>query len=337
MLEIPKNGINYYRLKARNNWAIEEIIKFEELIKNINNPDELKDILNTIYDYRLRFNQVISLNKSQMHKLGLRNLMDTNIYRNRSISEILEEHSNILKEKNLTIPSKEEDFIIINRINNIKYLSQKYLGKKFTKDSIEPELKSSNDDLIAIVYNTVKEIKNFLLNDSQLYSLIVLLEKKINRGKIIQILTGEGKTIIINCLAIIMVLKGHKVDLVTSTPQLAKRDCEQLQSLCSKFDISVSHNIKEDSLKYIKDVKKFKNEVYSNDIVYGTTLEYQSDILSDDYKLLNYRNKRSFDVIIIDEIDCMMVDQYNHKTMLCTSMPYYGKLLHYFTIIMGLL
>ena len=71
------------------------------------------------------------------------------------------------------------------------------------------------------------------------------MNKKQHRGKIAQILTGEGKTIIINCLAIILALKGHKVDIVTSNPILAIRDSEESEELYNYFGISVSNNVNE--------------------------------------------------------------------------------------------
>lgn len=119
-----------------------------------------------------------------------------------------------------------------------------------------------------------------------------------------------------------MVLKGHKVDIVTSNPVLAKRDSENSEKLFKKFDITIAHNIKDESMIYISDIKKFKKRVYESDVVYGTTLEFQSDILQDEYRLFDYRNNRNFDIVIIDEIDCMLVDQYQHKTLLCNSMPF---------------
>ena len=81
---------------------------------------------------------------------------------------------------------------------------------------ISEDLKSSEDDLIAIIMSNLKKVSNIKLRDSQLYSLIILLDKDKNKGRIIQVYTGEGKTLIILCLAAILVFQGHKVDVICS-------------------------------------------------------------------------------------------------------------------------
>lgn len=116
----------------------------------------------------------------------------------------------------------------------------------------------------------------------------------------------------------ILVLKGHIVDIVTSNPFLAIRDEEKSKELFNKFDISVAHNINSNNFITLKS----QIDIYSSDVIFGTTLEYQGDILRDEYKLIKIRNNRKFDVVIVDEIDCMLVDQYNHSTLLSTKIPF---------------
>ena len=87
----------------------------------------------------------------------------------------------LLKEKEIPIPSEREDLEIIKRVNKIKQLSQIYLGQIITKENISPDLISKDDDLIAIINNVIKEVKGYSLRDSQIYSLIILLEKKKQR------------------------------------------------------------------------------------------------------------------------------------------------------------
>ena len=72
---------------------------------------------------------------------------------------------------------------------------------------------------------------------------------------------------------------------------------------------------------------------YTKDIVYGTTFEYQGDILDDEYKLSGIRNNRGFDVVIVDEIDSMLIDEYASKTRLASSNPFLEK----YTVLLQLL
>ena len=73
-------------------------------------------------------------------------------------------------------------------------------------------------------------------------------------------MTGERKTLIINCLAIILVLQRHKVDIVTSNQKLAKRNEKETERLYVYFGISVDHIVKEE-------LTPLKNPFYILDIV----------------------------------------------------------------------
>ena len=298
--------------------------KFQILKKKIENQnldsEQINECLNTIYEYNLSFKDIDNFDYRELHKKGINNFFNGKS-QNRNIEELVKAHIELLKEKELPIPSETEDIEIIKRINNIKQLSQIYLGQKITKENISPDLKSKDDDLIAIINNVIKEVKGYSLRDSQIYSLIILLDKKKNKGKIAQILTGEGKTIIINCLTIIMVLKGHKVDIVTSNPILAKRDAEESEEIYKKFEITVGNNIEDGANLF----NSYEKQCYTKDVVYGTTFEYQADILRDEYELINVRNKRPFDIVIVDEIDSMLIDEYARKTQLSSSKPFLEK------------
>ena len=118
-----------------------------------------------------------------------------------------------------------------------------------------------------------------------------------------------------------MVLKGHKVDIVTSNPILTKRDAEESEEIYKKFDITVGNNIEDGANLF----NSYEKQCYTKDVVYGTTFEYQADILRDEYELINVRNKRPFDIVIVDEIDSMLIDEYARKTQLSSSKPFLEK------------
>ena len=336
MLGLTNNEINYYQLYNINKWTSEEISKFEKM-KEIINPKDFNDCLNTIYEYKLPFNKINSLNKENLHKIGIKSFYK-DAY-NRNIDELLKEHELILKEKGIIQKNKNLDCSISQRVKKIKQLSNNFknnsniITKKTINETKNIYLKEDNDALIAIINNAIKSQFGYELRDSQIYSLLILLDKDKERGKIVQILTGEGKTLIINCLAIIMVLKGHKVDIVTSNPILAKRDSKESKKLYDYFGISVGDNI--DKEEMINLWLEEKNEVYKKDIIYGTTLEYQGDILDDEYNLSGIRNNRGFDIVIVDEIDSMLIDEYASKTRLATHKPFLEKYSIFLQILWG--
>ena len=335
MLELPNEEINYYQLYKYNNWSQKEISKLIEF-KNNNNLEDFNDCLKTIYEYKLQFNQLTSFKEEDLHRIGINNLYKNN--KDREIEDILKEHEELLKEKGMSINSKY-DGIISKKIKKIKKLSIYYDNIKQTKELINEKNKNSiylknkdNEDLIALVNAGIKQIKNYELNESQLYSLLVLLDKNPNKGKIVQILSGEGKAIIINCFAIIMVLKGHKVDIVTTNKLLAKKDLEESLELYNFFGISVGHNVEEECNESKRKIYKLFNDedCYTKDVLYGTTFDYQRDILEDEYKLNGIRRKRNFDIVIVDEIDCMLIDKFSrisNSTPFCEKYSIFLQLL----------
>ena len=325
MLELSPNEINEYQLYKINKWTKEEIIQFKKLIEK-NDIDDIDNILKTIYEYKIPFNSITSLDSEQLHRIGIKNFFNK-INNSRKIKELLREHNEILKEKQLPLNSNQENLSISQKVDNINELTRHYSYTKITKQNIPEDLKYKNEDLIAIVNNAIIKIKHFPLRDSQIYSLLVLLNKRQNRGKIAQILTGEGKTLIIISLAIIMVLKGHKVDIVTSNPLLARRDSDESKELFEYFGITVDNNIKSSETLQIfkKLMNEEKDDVYTKDVIYGTTFEYQGDILNDEYELSGKRRNRGFDIVIVDEIDSMLIDEYASKTRLAKSKPFLEK------------
>ena len=197
--------------------------------------------------------------------------------------------------------SNDKDEQIINRVNNIKNLYKSYMNQDINKENIPANLKNSEDDLIAIVMCNLKKSLNIILRDSQLYSLIILLGKNIDKGRIIQVFSGEGKTIITHCLAAVLVFQGHKVDIICGDPHIAKRDSKEAKKILEHLKISVAHNI------------KVENDCYKKDILYGSIDKFQGGIMRDGYQLNGERQNREFDIVLLDEIECMFLDKKSNK------------------------
>lgn len=149
--------------------------------------------------------------------------------------------------------------------------------------------------------------------DIQILALLILYKTQDSMGRLVQINTSEGKTIIIAMLAIIKVLEGHKVDIITSSTELARPQSKQQEKFFSLFGISIIHNCPED----LQDTK----ERYKSDVVYGSAGNFQGDLLRDEFSKLGTRSNRKYDVAIIDEVDSMLIDDKSHIVMLSTTIP----------------
>ncbi|CAF3715511.1 unnamed protein product [Rotaria sp. Silwood1] len=132
-----------------------------------------------------------------------------------------------------------------------------------------------------------------------------------NIARLAQIKTGEGKSVIIAMFAAIKALNGHKVDIVTTSPLLAKRDAENKQPFYRMLNLTVGENSGTSSTK----------PCYKNDIVYGDVNEFQFDILRDEYSLLGTRCGRPFDIAIVDEVDSMLIDDNSKICRLSGKIP----------------
>ncbi len=140
------------------------------------------------------------------------------------------------------------------------------------------------------------------MNDAQILSCIIILNKKKDQGRLIQVATGEGKSIIVSVLAIKNCLQGKKVDIVTSSSVLAERDAKSKSHLFALFELTCSDN--NDKSIYIKGAK----DCYKKNIVYGDSAQFQFDILRDEYYLLDTIASRKSEIVIVDEVDSMLID-----------------------------
>jgi superfamily II DNA/RNA helicase len=121
---------------------------------------------------------------------------------------------------------------------------------------------------------------------------------------LLQVKTGEGKSLITAMLAATQVLLNKKpVDVITSSSVLAKRDAntEGQRDFYNMLGISCGHNC-------TKQYQGFK-ECYSSDVVYGDSLSFQSDYLRTVFKGDGLRGERAFASVIVDEVDSMLIDE----------------------------
>ncbi|XP_026209329.1 protein translocase subunit SecA-like [Anabas testudineus] len=139
---------------------------------------------------------------------------------------------------------------------------------------------------------------------------IMALSKK---GRLIQVGTGEGKSCIVAMFAAFRALRGETVDIMSSSPVLAKRDSEEWKRFYEHLKISVDCNAN----KQDQDLKK----CYECQVVYGTVEEFAGDWLRQHFHRKDIFGKRKLQCAIVDEVDSLMLDKGLHVVYLSSDVP----------------
>ncbi|XP_069482533.1 uncharacterized protein [Ambystoma mexicanum] len=167
-------------------------------------------------------------------------------------------------------------------------------------------------DTTTIIKESGEKIEGYFPRMTQLASVLTLLLSKDSEcnGCLLEIFTGEGKSSIVAMLALIHAIRGKKVDVITSSPVLARRDQEEWSKLYKMFNVSCSV-VPPPALDECTDSKQRDRtikEAYTADIAYGTIGNFAADILRQEFEKVNTRRDRTFDIAIVDEVDYMTLD-----------------------------
>ncbi len=177
------------------------------------------------------------------------------------------------------------------------------------KDLQEKTLLEVLPESFAITREASKRILKMRHFDVQLIGGMVL-----NDGKIAEMKTGEGKTLVATLAVALNAMKGESVFVVTVNDYLAHRDSKEMEPLYQFLGYSVgtiTASVRDDDERL---------EIYSKDIVYGTNNEFGFDYLRDNMKYsLEHKVQKSHAFAIVDEVDSILIDE--ARTPLIISGP----------------
>ncbi|QCD52402.1 preprotein translocase subunit SecA [Campylobacter sp. RM16192] len=207
------------------------------------------------------------------------------------------------------------------RVKDINALESKYqamndeeLKGSFNelRSAIQDGSKTLDDvlnDVFAIVRETSKRTLNMRHFDVQLIGGMVL-----NDGRIAEMKTGEGKTLVASLPVVLNAMTGKGVHVVTVNDYLAKRDATQMGEIYNFLGLSVGVVL---GGEYDDEVRK---AAYASDITYGTNNEFGFDYLRDNMKM-EFKDKvqREHNFVIVDEVDSILIDE--ARTPLIISGP----------------
>src|SRR5438132_12456138 len=195
---------------------------------------------------------------------------------------------------------------VVAKINElepqISRLSNEQLPVKTAEFKQRFENGESLEDLLPDAFAVVREAGKRALNmrhfDVQLIGGVVL-----HQGRIAEMKTGEGKTLVATLPAYLNALDGKGVHIVTVNDYLAKRDSEWMGRLYKFLGLSVGviqHGLDDDEPR----------ESYGSDITYGTNNEFGFDYLRDNMKFdLSECVQRPHHYAIVDEVDSILIDE----------------------------
>ncbi len=233
-----------------------------------------------------------------------------------------------------------------NRSQMIKAIVNKIMGTKNEKElkaykkklvlvnALEPKYEAMNDDELKAAFNALRAevIDGRTLDDALFESFAITREASkralgmrhhdvqiiggmvLNDGKIAEMKTGEGKTLVATLSVILNAMRGEGVHIITVNDYLAKRDATEMGVLYNFLGFSVGAILSDE------DDEEVKKEAYDADITYGTNNEYGFDYLRDNMKYSQKSQvQRSHHFAIVDEVDSILIDE--ARTPLIISGP----------------
>ena len=183
-----------------------------------------------------------------------------------------------------------------------KALSEQELKAKTKEFRERLQRGETLDDLLPEAFATVREASSRVLGLRHFY-VQILGGIILHQGRISEMKTGEGKTLVSTLPAYLNALTGDGVHIVTVNDYLAKRDSEWMGKVFKYLGLSVGliiHDVENEDRK----------EAYNADITYGTNNEFGFDYLRDNMVIYKEQMvQRGQNFAIVDEVDSILIDE----------------------------
>lgn len=206
--------------------------------------------------------------------------------------------------------------VIVDKINSLEKdmesLSSANLAAKTAEFKVRLQKGETLDDILpeafAVVREASKRVTGMRHFDVQMIGGVVL-----HRGKIAEMRTGEGKTLVATLPVYLNALTGNGVHVVTVNDYLARRDSEDMGRIYKFLGLSVGLIVHDMDFPARK-------AAYASDVTYGTNNEFGFDYLRDNMVVdENQMVQRELNYCIVDEVDSILIDE--ARTPLIISGP----------------
>lgn len=191
-------------------------------------------------------------------------------------------------------------------------LSDEALQAKTDEFKARLEKGETLNDIMAEAFAVVREASDRVLGLRH-FDVQIMGGHVLHEGRIAEMKTGEGKTLVATAPVYLNALEGKGVHVVTVNDYLARRDAEQLAPLYNFLGLSVGLIVH--GLDYVQ-----RKDAYACDITYGTNNEFGFDYLRDNMVMHEHNMvQRPLNFAIVDEVDSILIDE--ARTPLIISGP----------------
>ena len=299
---------------------VDLILKCEDEIKDISN-DDLRSITasfkSEIKELKKPFNSEIE---------GIKEIINN--------SDNIEENENNYKK----IEKWEQAYLdkldeYLNSILPKAFAVVKETTKRFTENTEIIVKANDNDEKLSTSrsYVTLKKENSIWSNswdaagksiiwDMIHYDVQLIGGIALHNGKIAEMQTGEGKTLVATLPVYLNALSGNGVHVITVNDYLAKRDCAWMAPIFEFHGLSV------DCIDHYKPHSQERKNAYLSDITYGTNNEFGFDYLRDNMANKNEdRVQRQHSYAIVDEVDSVLIDDARTPLIISGPIPQGGN------------
>lgn len=235
---------------------------------------------------------------------------------------VINKYNTFIKLKKIN-KSVDKIQLLINQLNNksdneiknmfldIKHKTLEHMKKNCIEYDINSNFFISSMELVtALVCIASSRVRNEKPFKTQIQGAIAL-----NFLNVIELATGQGKTLTATLSAIFRSNWTHKVHIITANDYLAQRDEENMRNLYNFFSISTGYVTR--SIEYMDKIEQYKQHV-----VYISNQEISFDYLKSNMQYNKYNvaiNSNDFKHVIIDEIDLVTIDNARIPTIISTT------------------
>ena len=205
---------------------------------------------------------------------------------------------------------------IVDKINAMEPRFESMRDKELKNMTNEFKERLANgetlDDILPEAFAVVREASKRVLGLRQ-YDVQFIGGMVLHQGRIAEMKTGEGKTLVASAPVYLNALEGKGVHVVTVNDYLAKRDKEEMGKVYEFLGLTVGVIVHGQT-------PEVRREQYNCDITYGTNNEYGFDYLKDNMVIhKEQRVQRALNYAIVDEVDSILIDE--ARTPLIISGP----------------